>query len=429
MQPQLISWKVSAVSSLKSCLWINRVVSLITARAGGVTGIAILCSFVGIGVDCIAQDQDVLCSAGNGSFQAQFEASGVAVRVGAARNGELATRSCEAVLGWKKQTLTVATNVAQIDIDEFGADVGLGQPVVAFQVKTSEKNCCREYRIYSLREHPQLLRTITGGESFNAADTDLDGRVEIWTDDAAVVDGFESLTFGELVPPTIVLRFSRGKLRDVSGEFQSDFDDQISKLRREISQDELRSFKGSEGKLSGDNKLSAEQVHKLRRVKGKVLGIAWAYVYSGREQQAWDTLAAMWPASDIPRIRTAILNTWQKGVKAQTNGSTADSKKRQKRVTIFDAIGRSRGKPEVISPEGILLTRPASTETPGVTAAESVLDLLIDSAGKVRSVERSGKGTIDHALVEAAAGWKFIPALKDGRAVACRMRLSVSLRQ
>jgi len=49
------------------------------------------------------------------------------------------------------------------------------------------------YKIYSLREPPALLRSISGGEFFSAADTDLDGRVEIWTDDAASVTSFDNL--------------------------------------------------------------------------------------------------------------------------------------------------------------------------------------------------------------------------------------------
>jgi len=326
--------------------------------------------------------------------------------------------------------MQVATNASQVDIDEFGGDVGLGEPVIAFQIKKSERDCCREYEIYSLREPPRLLQTITGGESFTASDTDLDGRVEIWTDDAAAVDGFESLSLGELVTPKMVLRFSRGKLLDVSGEFQSYFDDEVLKIKREIRQDELREFKASDGESPANTRWSAEQLYELRRAKGKVLGIVWAYLYSGREQRAWDTLAEMWPAGDVARIRTSILDARARGISSQTTGVSAPSAgQRKKRVTVFDAIGRSGGKPEVASPESILLTRPALMETPGLTPAESLLDLVIDSAGKVRSAERAGNGMLDPALARAAAGWKFIPALKDGRAVACRMRLSVSLRQ
>jgi hypothetical protein len=48
-------------------------------------------------------------------------------------------------------------------------------------------------------------------------------------------------------------------------------------------------------------------MHRRRVTKIKVLEIVWAYLYSGREQQAWDALAEMWPSSDLDRISLAYL--------------------------------------------------------------------------------------------------------------------------
>jgi hypothetical protein len=390
--------------------------------------VAIFLCLISAAAGTLAQPQDVLCDGGNGSFQAKFQSTGVAVQVGASRNGELARRSCEAILIWNKHSLPVATDASQVDIDEFGAEIGLGEPVAAFQVKKSERDCCREYYVYSLKEPPRLLQRIIGGESFTAADTDLDGRAEIWTNDAAATSGIDGLTLGEFTPPTIVLRFSRGKLLDVSGEFSSYFDGENARLRDELDRDDVREFKSSDGKLSLDSRLSAEQLHKLRRVKGKILGIVWGYLYSGRERQAWDALAGMWPAGDIGRIRAAILDARARGIGAQTVGISVESNQRKKHTTIFDATGGSTGgRPEVTPPEAILLTRPALIGTSDQW--ESMLDLVVDFAGKVRSVEPAGRGTVDPALIQATAGWKFTPASKDGRAVACRIRLSVSLRR
>jgi hypothetical protein len=136
----------------------------------------------------IAQGHEVLCRDGAGTLQAEF--SGVTVRVGASRIGGLSTRTCEATLRWDQQTVIVAADAAQIDLDAFGVDLGLGTPAAAFQVKNSASQCCVEYELYSLEKHPRLVRTITGGDFFRAADTDLDGRVEIWTTDASAVNGF-----------------------------------------------------------------------------------------------------------------------------------------------------------------------------------------------------------------------------------------------
>jgi len=182
----------------------------------GALALALCCATASL---CVAQDHDVLCGDGSGSFQTEFN-TGVTVQVRAARTGELATRTCEATLAWNKDSLIIATNAPQIDVDTFGVDLGLGVPVTTFQVKKSGNGCCMEYQVYSLGRPPRLLRTVTGGDFFSAADTDLDGRVEIWTNDAAAVEGFENLGPAELdSAPTIVLRFAHGELLDASSEF------------------------------------------------------------------------------------------------------------------------------------------------------------------------------------------------------------------
>ena len=165
-------------------------------------------------------------------------------------------------------------------------------------------------------------------------------------------------------------------------------------------------------------------------MKIKVLEIVWEYLYSGRESQAWTSLAEMWPDDDLPRIRTAIVNARTHGILSQVAGVSAV--KKTKPVRIFDAITlSSAGKAEVTPPEPILLRRPPPQENSSQAAlpSELLLELIIDAAGKVRSAEATGKMKMDATLLLATAGWKFIPALNAGRPVACRTRLAVSLRQ
>lgn len=396
--------------------------------------LALGCLLSLIAYPCVAQEQDLLCNHGSGGFQAEFHNTGITLRVGASRNGELATRRCEATFDWNERTLVVANKASQVDIDAFGIDLGFHAPVAALQVKKSDGDCCMEYQIYSLEKPPRLLQIITGGDFFSAADTDLDGRVEIWTHDAAAIDGLERLSLAELdSAPTIILRISRGDLTDVSREFQSYFDDEIARLRGELDADDLRAFKSSDGRLSSNGSFSAGQLHNLRKVKIKVLEIVLSYLYSDREQQAWRSLAELWPTTDIPRIRGEILTVRARGIAAQTKSiSPAGSEKRTRHATIFDAINESPvGRLAVTPPQPILLIRPDLIDTPDRhwSQSESLLTLVIDSAGKVRSVEARGKSAVDPVLIHATAAWKFIPAFSADRAVACRMRLSVSPKQ
>jgi hypothetical protein len=403
---------------------------VIRQRHGVMITASLLFFWIGSTV-CRAQVRDVLCTGGDGNFDAEFDA-GIRVRVGAARNGTLATRACAGTLSWDRQELSITGEAAQLDVDGFGMDLGVGAPVVSFQVKKSSSDCCMSYQVYTLEKPPRLLRTITGGDFFSACDRDLDGRVEIWTRDAAAVDGFDNLSLSELdFGPSLVLRFVHGKLLDVSAQFQAYFDEQIAKIKAGLHPQDLQDFMSGGGKLTSSPKFSAEQLHRLRSIKAKVLEIVWSYLYSGREEEAWRSLREMWPAADSKRIRAETMKARARGIRAQTDGELAEpSNRRRKHAPIFDAVrAQSEGKLEVIPPTQILLRRPPDP-TPGKDESEQVLDLVVDSAGKVRSVEPVGNlKRVGVELIQAAWAWKFVPAYKDGRPVACRMRLTVSPKQ
>jgi hypothetical protein len=391
--------------------------------------------FCAVSTFCSGQTHNIVCSDGYGKFGAKF-ASGVTVSVGAAKKSQLARRVCEARLSWDREDLVVEPEASQVDIDVLGLDLGLGTPVVAFQMKKSNTDWRMAYQIYSLQKPPRLLRTIAGGDFFSAADTDLDGRVEIWTGDAQAVDGFENLCLGEFdFAPTIVLRFEDRRLMDVSPEFRAHFDNQIADVRAHLDSQELSDFKNSDGQLYAMSPLPAEQFHRLRIAKIKVLEIVWAYLYSGREQDAWHALAEMWPSADLDRIRASVLNARAHGVRGQIDGASPGTSRfhLKKFAYIYETVGNAGGDSSDTSavsltadtkPQPILLRRPPP---PGIQDAvpksEESVDLVIDAAGKVRSAKTVGAD--DQELISAAEGWKFIPAFKDSRAVASRLRLAV----
>lgn len=384
----------------------------------------------------IQAQQQSLCSNGFGAFQTSFF-TGVRVTVGPAKKEGFAARACSATLAWGKDSLPIVPEAASVDIDVLGADLGLDSPVVAFQVRDSETDWFVTYKIYSLEKPPRLFRTVTGGTSFSAADTDLDGRVEIWTDDANAVNGMDRLTVGELdFPPTIVLRFEKRKLIDVSAEFQSHYDHQISQLHSEIDSKQLSNFKNSDGKLELTPSSSIEQLHQQRLTKVKVLELVWAYLYSGREHQAWEALAEMWPTSDLDRIRSLILNARTAGVRSQVDGVEEKPRLHVKKFSfVYETAGEneehshgltddstSRNFRADVKPQAILLRRRVVGEKP-LPQSEKVVDIVIDAAGKVRSAKAVGDKDLD--LVNDCADWKFIPAFKDDHPVASRMRLAL----
>jgi hypothetical protein len=399
---------------------------------------------------CHAQSGAVVCRDGIGNFAA-ISPAGVSLQVGAARSQGFARRECEGTLLWEKSKALIATGVAEMDVDAFGIDLGVGAPAATFQVKKAEAQCCMTLQIYSLRKPPKLVRTITGGTFFSTADSDLDGQVEIWTNDTASLEGFESRESGKSYSaPTVVLRFMQGRLLDVGSEFQGYFDGEIARVQSGLDPRELQEFKNSDGRLPPTAHFSPEELRRsqnLERTKEKVLQIVWAYLYSGREQDAWNSLEEMWPPADLDRIRDAITSARDRGIRAQVDGvSDKASLGAVKNREVFDArtlrvvqasgmlageraMGeRIEGKrADIVMPAPILIGHKPAEGQNEDTLPDSglMLDLLIDSAGKVRSA-KSTDPLFDTSLKDATASWKFVPAFRNARPIASEIYFIIS---
>jgi hypothetical protein len=186
------------------------------------------------------------------------------------------------------------------------------------------------------------------------------------------------------------------------------------------------------------------RLSRMRSAKIKVLEIVWAYLYSGREQDAWHSLQEMWPASDIDRIRGAIVSARTRGIRSQVDGSlTVTHPGHQANVKIFDGTivvaatselmpKGAKVAPPIVPPRAILMERepPLTAKEQELEQIESTLKLVIDSAGKVRSAEIIGNvEKIDEQLLRSTTGWKFIPAFNADQPVASQILLGVSLRR
>jgi hypothetical protein len=236
----------------------------------------------------------------------------------------------------------------------------------------------------------------------------------------------------------------RGRLLDASSEFKPYFDQKITDERAKLNPQDAGDFKNSDGKLAVAAASPSERLLHLRSVKVNVLEIVWSYLYSGREEEAWHSLAEMWPAADIDRIRAALLNARARGIRSQVDGVTpAVPAGHERHAKIFDGtitVVATAGltpkgvkpKQEITPPRAILMERPPPTDVYEVELArsESLLKLVIDSAGKVRSVEQMGNvDSIDEGLLKSTSSWKFIPAFNADQPVASQILLGVSLRK
>ena len=392
------------------------------------------------------QAQEPLCSGGFGTFKSDFR-TGVTVSVGAVKQAGFAGRMCSAKLEWDQQELVVEPSAWEIDLDAMGIDLGLGAPVATFQIMRTDVDRFATYKIYSLKKKPQELRTITGGDEYSAADTDLDGKVEIWTHDAAAIDGFDNISLRSLeFPPTVVLRFEQKKLIEVNTEFLPEFDKQITALRAELNARDLGEFKQSNGTLVSTSFVPVDQQQRRLKTKTKILEIVWSYLYSDREEEAWKALNEMWPSADCERVRTFMLQARARGIRAQVDGvSQSPPRSRFKKAPIYPphsetdtskgsslswdyapglggpAQGEHTFEADTI-PIPIQLRRPPPEKPSEAPLAEVTVNLVVDSAGKVRSAKPEGK--IDGSI-SYTEGWKFIPAFKQGKPVATYLKIGV----
>lgn len=368
-----------------------------------------------------------LCSNGDNSFSTILS-GGASVELGPQKSTGFAARACEATLGWHETKLEVAHNAAEIDLDLFGTELkGIG-PVAAFQVKNSAEQCCRSYRIYSIAGAPRLLRTIDGG-FFSAKDFYLDRRVDIWTEDAASINGMEGLIPDQIeFLPTLVLRFEDNRLLDATAEYADYFDQVIARITAQIDPTALAAFRQSDGKVA----FSVNEVEKfarLQKVKIQVFQIVWAYLYSGREQQAWSSLSQMWPAADLERIRSIIIHARQNGILSQVDGqSTPAAKHKKAEIFEFRENAIHRAVP-------IMMWTPqlGSRMTQRLSGWDVTLMLIIDSAGKVYSarLKNSKLALIENSrdLLDVVRQWKFVPAMKKGHPVASEFETTIALKQ
>jgi hypothetical protein len=266
--------------------------------------------------------------------------------------------------------------------------------------------------------------------------------------------------------PAIALRFEKGRLIDVSSEFQPYFDRQIAQVKAHLDASALSEFKKTDGRLSSIPSSSLGDMHTLMRTKIAILEIVWAYLYSGREQEAWNALAEMWPPADLNRIRSAIENAHAHGILTQVQGAPtlADEIPWKRHAVIFNMVTEHQeffqnslsDLSNVIAAEDMGLSRSAdpegktlssvdvgpkaiflgithkSDEQPALPALQVYLKMVVDAAGKVHSAEPVNKADRVHGedtYIRASAAWNFIPAFRAGRPVACRIQMNVSLQQ
>lgn len=214
---------------------------------------------------------------------------------------------CRAVLsrpGHRK--ITIAYEWA-LSIDPIsGTDLnGDGKPEIVLSGYSGGLHCCYAYEVVSLNGTPKVLHTFSNPVPIKF-EKQADGTVLIRASDG-VFDYF-MVPHVEAVIPQLVLKPEGNNLIDVSAQYPALYDKEIEQTRSSLTPGELEKFRNS----NYHDKLFTDQFPTVR----KVLTIVLDYVYSGREEKAWQTLDELWPAADESRVKSLITERRRRGMLA-----------------------------------------------------------------------------------------------------------------
>ncbi len=187
-----------------------------------------------------------------------------------------------------------------------GEDIlGDGNQSLVLEGFSGGAHCCYTYKIFSLGQQSSSVGPIENQSPFFFFESSA-GQFRIMTSDGAF-GNFDGLCYDCSPFPRVVLRVDRNGFHDVGPQLAEQYDSEIALARAKIPEDAVRKFQQSD----------------FKDARSVVLEIIFSYLYSGREDQAWQTLNEMWPSADRERIKSLITATRAKGILSKLNQSEA----------------------------------------------------------------------------------------------------------
>lgn len=249
----------------------------------------------------------------NGVGAIERKVSGYTVRIDPVA-GEHNEQACHAVLQSPDGQDAFAASDFGMEINPItGASVtNDGVRSLVFEGFSGGAHCCWTYWIVSLGSSPGLVKEIEN-QTGVAFEREKDGRVVLRTGDGAF-DYFDDLPHVASPMPLVLLAFEGHTLKDVGGQFIPIYDERIESARKQLSPERIEAFRSG----SAPTQKTGDDAMHWMETKSLVLSIVLDYLYSGREQQAWNALDELWPANDRDRIAKLIVETRQSGILSRT---------------------------------------------------------------------------------------------------------------
>ena len=208
--------------------------------------------------------------------------------------------SCRFEVRDRAGAIVASGSDAQVEVLPEMYVLRIGTNDLIVETSTGGPHCCWTYYIASQIPTPHLVAKISNQYPVEFIDYRGIELNDLVTHDGGFID-FEEMPYNVETAPTVYMRFVRGKLTDIGSLFKAQYDDEITQARARIKPDALQYF-------------HSRNIYDDFELASNVLRIVLAYLYSGREEQAWKELASMWPPADLERIKSEIMKARAKGI-------------------------------------------------------------------------------------------------------------------
>jgi len=191
---------------------------------------------------------------------------------------------------------------------------GDGIPDLVLEAYSGGAHCCWTYYFVSLGSQPGLIAKFENNRDVSFLEDKKTGRIYLEIPDGAF-DYFDEVCHACSPLPMVYLRLDGTNWVDVSREYLEDYDEIIRDSRETLTAERRKRFKALKEKPS--------DVKSIERTRYYALTIVFAYLYSGREEQARQALSELWPPFDQERIWNLILETRRNGILCYTRKNAA----------------------------------------------------------------------------------------------------------
>ncbi len=174
-------------------------------------------------------------------------------------------------------------------------------------------HCCWTYYFFSQGPRPALLTKFENNRDATFLEDEKTGRIYLQIEDGAF-DYFDEVCHGCSPFPVVYLRLDGSNWVDISREYVSNYDEIIRDSQKALTPEERQRLKTLKEKPSDDEPVRDARYHALK--------IVFAYLYSGREEQAHQVLHDLWPPFDSERIWNLILETRHNDILCYTRKGT-----------------------------------------------------------------------------------------------------------